>query len=82
MTEDFTQVGNDHFLPMSVARKFPALQEAVQKLENLVVNYSRMRYPRVTSYPFAPSELYSREQAEESVKLAAYIVDFVSENLL
>lgn len=82
VSEDVSQVGNDHFLPVSVARRNPSLHRAVQELEALVVNYSRMRYPRVTSYPSAPSELYKKVQAERSVELATEIIECVDENFM
>ncbi|VDI08008.1 sacsin, partial [Mytilus galloprovincialis] len=79
IVEDSSKVGNDHFLTKYITFRNPTLRDASKKLENLVVNYSRMRYPRITSYPLAPSELYTKEQAEESVRLAAVIVDSVED---
>lgn len=79
IVEDSSQVGNDHFLTKCITFRNPTLRDASKKLENLVVNYSRMRYPRITSYPLAPSEMYTKEQAEESVRLAAVIVDTVED---
>ncbi|CAC5408783.1 unnamed protein product [Mytilus coruscus] len=79
VVEDSSQVGNDHFLMKYITFRNPTLKDASQKLENLVVNYSRMRYPRITSYPLAPSEMYTKEQAEESVWLASIIVGTVED---
>jgi HEPN domain-containing protein len=50
-----------------------------QELENIIVNYSRLHYPRLNEYPYAPSELYTTENAVKTIELATKIIEIVDD---
>jgi HEPN domain-containing protein len=77
---DAKNVTNDHHLCSSVAtRENSELRDLAQELENIIVNYSRLRYPRLNEFPYAPSELYTTENAVKTIELATKIIDIVDD---
>ena len=77
---DAKQVTNGHHLCSSVAtRENSELRDLAQELENIIVNYSRLRYPRLNEFPNAPSELYTTENAVKTIELATKIIDIVDD---
>ena len=74
---DAKKVTNDHHLCSSVANS--ELRDLAQELENIIVNYSRLRYPRLNEFPYAPSELYTTENAVKTIELATKIIDIVDD---
>ena len=57
-----------------IALNHPDLKQAAQELERRVGDYTRMRYPRPVFYPKTPSDLYSEDDARETIRLAEIIV--------
>jgi HEPN domain-containing protein len=57
-----------------IALNHPDLKQAAQELERRVGDYTRMRYPRPVFYPRTPSDLYSEDDARETIRLAEIIV--------
>ena len=57
-----------------IALNHPDLKQAAQELERRVGDYTRMRYPRPVFYPKTPSDLYSEDDARETIRLAGIIV--------
>jgi HEPN domain-containing protein len=57
-----------------IALNHPDLKQASQELERRVGDYTRMRYPRPVFYPRTPSDLYSEDDARETIRLAEIIV--------
>ena len=57
-----------------IALNHPDLKQAAQELERRVGDYTRMRYPRPVFYPRTPSDLYSADDARETIRLAEIIV--------
>lgn len=55
------------------------LRQLVDELQTKIVNYSRLRYPRLLEFPKTPAELYTQKDAEESVELASKIVNTVDD---
>jgi HEPN domain-containing protein len=41
--------------------------------------YSRLRYPRLNEYPYAPSELYTTKNAVKTIELATKIIDIADD---
>jgi len=77
---DAKQVTNDHHLCSSVAtRENSELRDLAHELENIIENYSRLRYPRLDKFPHAPSELYTHENALKTIELATKIIDIVDD---
>ncbi|XP_022247023.1 sacsin-like isoform X2 [Limulus polyphemus] len=50
------------------------LRESVRSLENIIIDYNRMRYPDKLQYPDIPSSVYSRTDAQKCLRLAKEIV--------
>lgn len=80
VSKDANRVSNDHSLMLPVVWGNADLTQLVAKLQNKIVNYSRLRYPRLLEFPKTPAELYTQEDAEESVELANKIVNIVDDN--
>ncbi|VDI39131.1 sacsin, partial [Mytilus galloprovincialis] len=77
--EDAKQVSKYHCLITSVCLKNPTLKQAAEELERCIGDYSKMRYPRPVFYPNTPSDLYSHEDATETIKWAEIIVSTVDD---
>jgi len=77
---DAKKVTNDHHLCSSVAtRENLELRDFAQELEDIIVNYSRLRYPKLNEFPYAPSELYTTKNAVKTIELATKIIDIVDD---
>ncbi|OPL33684.1 hypothetical protein AM593_09944, partial [Mytilus galloprovincialis] len=77
--EDAKRVSNYHSLITSVCLKNPTLKQAAEELERCIGDYSKLRYPRPVFYPNTPSDLYSHEDAVETIKWAEIIVSTVDD---
>ncbi|CAG2235758.1 unnamed protein product [Mytilus edulis] len=77
--EDAKQVSKYHSLITSVCLKNPTLKQAAEDLESCIGDYSKLRYPRPVFYPNTPSDLYSHEDAIETIKWAEIIVSTVDD---
>ncbi|XP_052102786.1 sacsin-like [Mytilus californianus] len=79
VSKDANGVSNDHSLMLPVVYENADLRQLVDELQTKIVNYSRLRYPRLLEFPKTPAELYTQKDAEESVELARKIVNTVDD---
>ncbi|VDI08009.1 Hypothetical predicted protein [Mytilus galloprovincialis] len=79
VSKDAKSVSNDHSLMLPVVWENQDLRQLVDELQTKIVNYSRLRYPRLLEFPKTPAELYTQKDAEESVELASKIVNTVDD---
>lgn len=78
---DAKRVKNDDTLlqPIIYETDNEVIKQKAEKLQGVIGNYSRMRYPLCREYPEIPATLYSRENAEKAVELASAIVELIDE---
>ncbi|KAL5020416.1 hypothetical protein ScPMuIL_003308 [Solemya velum] len=75
---DSRKVPSGHHLPSIASGLGPDLERSAEKLENLIGDHDRMRYPCTQTLPKIPADIYTREMATKACERAQSIIEFVS----